>query len=276
MTPEPTDVPHSDGMPALGLGTWQNEDPDQCATSVETALEMGYRHIDTAQIYGNERAVGEGIERAGVSREDVFLATKVWIDSLSYQDAIETTEESLEKLGTDYVDLLYVHWPSRAYDPAETCRALDELYDDGLTRNVGVSNFDPHHIDEARDHLDAPLFANQVELHPYLPQTELRDYAAETDLNLVAYSPLARGGVLDDDTLSEIAARHDASTPQVVLAWHREHGITAIPKATSEAHIRDNWQSTELELTADEVETIDSIDHHERLLNPDFGPSWSE
>jgi diketogulonate reductase-like aldo/keto reductase len=275
MSPDPDDVPQHDEMPALGLGTWQNDEHDQCVESVQTALEMGYRHIDTAQIYGNERAVGEGIESATVPREDIFLATKVWIDSLSYEDALETTAESLEKLGTDYVDLLYVHWPSREYDPAETARALDELYDDGRTLNIGVSNFEPRHIDEIRDHLDAPLFANQVELHPYLPQTELREYATETDLNVVAYSPLARGGVLDDDTLSEIAQRHDASPPQVALAWHRAHGITAIPKATSEAHIRDNWQSIDLELTADEIETIDSTDHHERLLNPDFGPSWS-
>jgi diketogulonate reductase-like aldo/keto reductase len=277
MTPDPTDVPRTSEMPMLGFGTWQNDDHDQCVESVQTALDMGYRHIDTAQIYRNEAAVGEGIERSEVARDDIFLATKVWIDNLSYQDALDTTAESLDKLGTEYVDLLYVHWPSRTYDPAETCRALDELSDDGTIERIGVSNFEPHHVDEAREHLDTPVFANQVETHPYLPQTELRRYADETDLELVAYSPLARGNVLGDETLGEIADRHDVSEPQVALAWLRANGVTAIPKATSEAHIRDNWESLALELSDDEVAAIDDINHRERLINPDFGPdSWSE
>lgn len=276
MTPDPTAVPRSTEMPMLGFGTWQNDEHDQCVESVQTALDMGYRHVDTAQIYGNEAAVGDGIERSTVPREDIFLATKVWIDSLSYQDVLDTTAESLDKLGTEYVDLLYVHWPARTYDPEETCRALDELYDDGTIDRIGVSNFDPQHIDDAREHLDAPVFANQVETHPYLPQTELREYTAENDIELVAYSPLARANVLGDDTLGEIADHHDASEPQVALAWLRAHGVTAIPKATGEAHIQDNWESLTVELTDDEIAAIDDIDHDERLINPDFGPdSWS-
>ncbi len=276
MTPTPADVPVADGMPMLGLGTWQNDEYDDCVQSVETALEMGYRHIDTAQIYGNEDAVGEGIQRADVSRDEIFLATKVWTSNLSYEDVLESTEESLDKLGTEYVDLLYVHWPANEYEPAGTFRAFDELYDDGVIRNVAVSNFEPEHIEEARDHLDAPLFANQIELHPFLPQTELREYAESTDIELVAYSPLARGDVIGNETLSEIADSHGASEPQVALAWLRENDITAIPKATGEDHIRDNWESLELELSEEELARIENISHQERKVNPDFSPdSWS-
>ena len=172
-------IPHADQMPMLGLGTWQNDDSQQCADSVETALEMGYRHVDTAQIYKNEDAVGDGIAAADVDREDIFLATKVWIDRLSSDDVISSTKDSLDRLGTDYLDLLYVHWPAGEYEPAETLQAFAELYEEGTIRNIGVSNFEPEHVDEARRAIDAPIFANQVELHPLLQQSELREYAAD-------------------------------------------------------------------------------------------------
>ena len=259
----------------LGLGTWQNDDPQACASSVETALEMGYRHVDTAQAYGNEDAVGDGLAAADVPREDIFLATKVWNSNLAGEDVVETTEESLDKLGVDAVDLLYVHWPAGAYDPEGTLSAFDELYEQGKIRNVAVSNFEPHHVEEAMELLDAPLFANQVEMHPFLPQEELRAHAEEHDYELVAYSPLARGGVFDSDVLTDIAADHDASAPQVSLAWLREKGVTAIPKATGRDHIADNWGSLGLELSDAEVERIDAIDHRERKVDPDFGPdAW--
>ena len=268
-------VARANGMPVLGLGTWKNEDPAACAESVRTALEMGYRHIDTAQIYGNEAAVGEGIAAADVDREEVFLATKVWISNLSRADVVETTQESLAKLGVDAVDLLYVHWPAGEYDPDETLPAFDELVDRGLTDRVGVSNFEPDHVERAMETLDAPVFANQVETHPFCTQTELREHAAEHGYELVAYSPLARGAVFDDETLAEIAAAHDASAAQVSLAWLREKGVTAIPKATSEAHIRDNWASRNLALTDAEIDAIDAIDRTHREVYPDFAPdAW--
>ena len=274
LTPE--SVPRTDGMPMLGLGTWENDDPEECATSVEMALEMGYRHIDTAQVYRNEAAVGEGLAAASVDREDIFLATKVWTSKLAADDVLESTHESLDKLGTDYVDLLYVHWPANRYDPEETLPAFETLKDDGRIRNIGVSNFEPHHVDRAREVLDEPIFANQVEFHPFLQQTELREYANETDLNLVAYSPLARGTVFGNETLADIAADHGVSEAQVSLAWVREKGVTAIPKATSEAHIRDNWESLRLELDDDELARIDAIEKTDRRVNPDFGPdAWA-
>ena len=266
--------PRTNGMPMLGLGTWENENPDQCAASVRTALETGYRHIDTAKIYGNERAVGRGIDEADVPREDVFLATKVWIDSLAYEDAIEATRAALDRLGVDAVDLMYVHWPARTYDAEETLQAFDELYDEGLIDRIGISNFEPDQVREAVSLTDAPVFANQVECHPMLPQEELRSVCADHDVEVVAYSPLARGAVFENETLSSVAAARDVSAAQVSLAWLREKGVTAIPKATSTDHIEDNWASLDLELTDEEVAAIDDIDVRRREVDPDFGP-WN-
>jgi len=268
------ETPTANGMPVFGLGTWQNDDHDQCAESVETALNLGYRHIDTAQAYRNEEAVGRGIAAADVDRDDIFLATKVWISNLDHDTVITSAKQSLDKLGTDYVDLLYVHWPAREYEPTETLAAFDQLYDEGLIERVGVSNFEPEHLDRAREVLDAPLFANQVEMHPFLPQGELREYAAETDLELVAYSPLARGDVIGDPTLESLAQKHDATEPQISLAWLREKGVTVIPKATSEAHIRDNAASLSVSLDEEDIQRIDDIEKRTRKVDPDFSPDW--
>ena len=268
------DVPTSDGMPALGLGTWENDDPEQCTESVKTALEMGYRHVDTAQIYGNEAAVGKGLSAADVDRDDVFLATKVWIDNLAPEDVAASTRESLQKLDTEYVDLLYVHWPAGAYDPEETLSAFAELRDDGLIDRIGVSNFEPEHLDAATDALGEAPFANQVECHPLLRQEELREYADANGVELVGYSPLARGKILDEPTVGEIAEKHGVSAAQVSLAWLREKGVTAIPKATGEDHIADNWASLGLELDDEDIQQIDGLGRTDRQLNPDFGPNW--
>jgi 2,5-diketo-D-gluconate reductase B len=269
--------PETRGMPLLGLGTWQNDDPDQCAETVATALDAGYRHIDTAQAYRNEDAVGEGIARADVDREDIFLATKVWIDNLSHEDVISTTEDSLDRLGVDYVDLMYVHWPAREYEAEETLGAFQQLLNEGLIERIGVSNFEPEHLDRATEVLGEQPFANQVEMHPLLQQPELRRYAEDNGVELVAYSPLARGQVFEVDELTEIAERHGVSEAQVSLAWLREKGVTAIPKATSEDHVRDNWASLDLELSDAEVSTIDGLEETDRRVHPDFAPdAWSE
>ena len=269
--------PMAGEMPMLGLGTWENEDPEQCAESVATALETGYRHIDTAQIYGNEDAVGDGIARADVPREDVFLATKVWIDKLGYDDVLASTRESLDRLGVDYVDLLYVHWPAQAYDPERTLAAFQELRDEGVIERIGVSNFEPEHLDRATEALGEQPFANQVEVHPLLQQDDLRRYCEADGIELVAYSPLARGEVFDVPELNDIAAEHGVSEAQVSLAWLREKGVTTIPKATGEDHITDNWASLDLELRDEEIATIDGIDRTDRRVHPGFGPdAWDE
>ncbi|EMA45532.1 aldo/keto reductase [Halobiforma nitratireducens] len=270
----PDACPTASGIPMLGLGTWQNTDADECAESVRTALETGYRHVDTAQAYENEDAVGEGIARADVDGEDVFLATKVWISNLGHDDVLETARESLDRLGVDTVDLLYVHWPAEAYDPEGTLAAFDRLYDEGLIENVGVSNFLPEQLEAAADILDAPILANQVELHPLLPQEDIRKACGTNDIEVVAYSPLARGEVFDQAEIQTVAEKHGVSEAQVSLAWLREKGVVSIPKATGEAHVRDNWASVGLELDEEDVDRIDGIDERERQVDPDFGP-WN-
>jgi len=259
-------------MPSLGIGTWQNTDPAACANAVATALDMGYRHVDTAQAYDNEESVGEGLAHADVPREDVFLATKVWIEQLAHDDVLTSTEESLAKLGVDYVDLLYVHWPAGAYDPEDTLAAFDELYDEGLIERIGISNFEPEQVTNAIETADAPIFANQIECHPLLPQDDLRAHCADHDVEVVAYSPLARGEVFDVPEIQAVAEKHGVSEAQVSLAWLDEKGVTAIPKATSEAHVRDNWASRTVELDDEDVATIDGIDRRERQVDPSFAP----
>ncbi|MFC4360393.1 aldo/keto reductase [Halobium salinum] len=264
-------------IPALGLGTWQNTDPEQCAESVRLALESGYTHVDTAQFYGNERAVGEGIAAASVPREEVFVATKLHPEQtgLAYDEVLDGVEDSLRRLGVDTLDLLYVHWPVGNYDAAETLPAFDELVDRGTVDHVGVSNFGPDLLDEALDVLDAPLFAHQVEMHPLLQQEALLEHAREHDYYQVAYSPLAQGGAFDVPEVVRIAERRGVSPAQVCLAWLlSKENVTAVPKATSEAHIADNRAALDLALTSAEVESIDGVRRTERLIEREGAP-WS-
>ena len=252
----------------FGLGTYENDDPDQCAESVRVALDAGYRHVDTAQMYGNEAAVGEGLAAADVDREDVFVATKLQPGNLAYDDVLSTTEESRDRLGVDTIDLMYVHWPLDAYDPEETLPALDAIRDRGLVRHVGLSNFTPDQLTDAIDRLESPLFAHQVEMHPYLQQAELRDLAREHDHYLVAYSPLAKGSVADDDTLRAVAEEVDATAAQVALAWLRsKERVVPIPKATGRDHIEENLASLDVDLDDDAIERIDELDRGEREVD---------
>jgi 2,5-diketo-D-gluconate reductase B len=278
---------------SIGLGTYENTDPETCANAVEHALEAGYRHVDTAEGYDNEQAVGEGIARSSVDREDAFLATKVSPDNLAHDDVIAHARASMDRLGVDYLDLLYVHWPIRAYDPEGTLSALDELHAEGLVRNVGLSNFRPDQLETALDHLDAPLFAHQVECHVMLPQEELRAMAREHDHHLVAYSPLAKGAVTEVAVLQEIAADHDVPQPsgseasegasrsraptaaQVALAWlAARESVVPIPKAASEAHIEENLAAMDLELTDEEVARVDGVEERRRTVDFEEAP-WN-
>ena len=267
------DVPTvANGLPALGLGTYKNTG-EQATESVRTALEMGYRHVDTAAYYENEAAVGAGIAASSVPRDDVVVATKLWYDDLGREDVVPAAKASMSRLDLDSVDLLYVHWPAGSYAAAGTMPALNELHDAGLIDNVAVSNFTPEQLATAQDHSAAPIVANQVECHPLLQQDELRNYCENEDIAVVAYAPIARGKVADVPELTDIAAKHDVSEVQVSLAWLRQHGVAAIPKATGEAHIRANWESQELALDDGDMATIDNLDREERLIDPGFA-AW--
>ena len=266
-------------IPEIGLGTYRNTDREQCRDNVRTALEVGYRHIDTAEAYGNEEAVGEGIPTAGVSREDVFLATKVlhpkFADGYAYDDIVDSVHDCLDRLGADRVDLLYgVHWPGGDYDPEETFDACADLLDDGVANNIGVCNLTPRLLDEAREASDVPIRALQVEMHPLLQQRELRDYCATHDIALVAYAPLGYGAVFESPEIREIAGKHEVSEARVSLAWLREKGVASIPKASVDDHIRDNWASLEFDLDREDIEAIDGIETEDRQYDPDYAPAW--
>ncbi|MGA9402286.1 aldo/keto reductase [Haladaptatus sp.] len=265
-----------DELPPIGLGTYKNTDPEECAEVVAAALELGYHHVDTARAYDNEEYVGDGIEQADTDREDVFLATKVWDDMLAHDDVHTSAAASLDDLGVDTIDLLYVHWPRDTYDAEGTLPAFDELREEGKIEHVGLSNFTPEQLDEARAVLDAPIFAHQVEMHPLLQQEELQEYAREDDHWLVAYAPVARGEVAEVDEIQEVAERHDATPYQVSLAWlAAKENVAAIPKTSSEEHLRDNLAARELDLSEEDIATIDGIERVERFIDPDDAP-WNQ
>lgn len=259
-------------IPAIGLGTWQNTDAETCQDSVAAALDMGYRHVDTAQAYGNEVHVGEGLEKADVDRDDVFLATKVWTTELAHDDVLRSTRKSLERLETDYVDALYVHWPAGEYSAEDTLSAFEELRENGEVRHIGVSNFTPRHLDEAVDVVDVSV--HQFEMHPLLQQEELVEASKSRGLEVVAYSPLARGEIFEVPEIRDVAEKHGVSEARVAVAWLLEKGVHPIPKASSRDHVRDNFGALDLELDGEDVRRIDSIEGEERLIDPEFAPKW--
>ena len=252
-------------LPSPGLGTSGNRG-ETCRRAAREALETGYRHVDTAQMYGNEAAVGAAIRESSVDRENVVVATKIHPRNLAYADAKRTARESLDRLGLEAVDLLYVHWPINAYDPPATLRAMDELRDEGVTRHVAVSNFTPSLLDEARELLESPIAANQVECHPLLQREELRAYARAHEHSLVAYAPLG-GAKLTHPTLESIAGKHGVPVPLVCLAWTLSlDGVVPIPKATGE-HVRENWEARGLDLDDADHERIAAIEETRRLFD---------
>jgi 2,5-diketo-D-gluconate reductase B len=262
-------------LPAIGLGT-SGMTGDECVESVRSALDMGYRHVDTAQMYDNEPAVGAGLRLADVEREDIVLASKVHPENLAAADAKRTARESLVRLGVDTMDMLYVHWPTNAYEPEKTLPAMDELFDEGVMRHLCVSNFTPELLDQARDILDADIAAHQVECHPLLPQDELREYAVDHGHTLVGYCPLGQGKIFDVPELQEVAQRHDTSPAAVCLAWAVEkEALVPIPKASSVEHLEANWEATKLDLTDEDVATIDGIEEERRLIDPDRA-AWNQ
>ncbi|WP_255170406.1 aldo/keto reductase [Natrononativus amylolyticus] len=255
-------------LPEPGFGTSGHEG-DSCTENVVAALEAGYRHVDTAQMYDNEAAVGEALERADVPREEVFLATKVHPSNLAPEDVLESTEASLDRLGVDAADLLYVHWPTGAYDAAETLPAFDEARERGLTRHVGVSNFTTDLLEEAAEILESPVLAHQVESHPWFPQDELVSYARERAITTVAYCPLAQGDVVDSDELEAVAEGYDATPAQVTMAWFAgREGVVAIPKG-SDDHVAENLAGHDLDLDDEDRARIDDLAAGRRLVDPD-------
>lgn len=252
-------VPSADlAMPALGFGTWQLEG-DVARSLVESALEIGYRHIDTAAAYRNEREVGAAIKASGVARSDVFLTTKIWVDSFADGDLQKAAEKSVERLGTT-VDLLLLHWPKPTPPLEETIRALNEVKAKGLTRAIGVSNFPTAVFNRAVELSESPLATNQVEYHPYLSQRAVIDAARKAGASVTAWSPLAQGKVVGDPVLEAIAEAHGKTVGQVTLRWLvQQDGVAAIPRTSSAKRAGENFDIFDFRLTDDEMAQIHGL-----------------
>jgi 2,5-diketo-D-gluconate reductase B len=259
-------------VPVLGFGTWLITGPD-AAEAVRDALEIGYRQIDTARAYENEREVGRGIADSGVPREEIFLTTKVPPDDAAADDVQRDCEQSLERLGVDYLDLLLLHWPSPDVPVEETLKAFTALRADGRIRNLGVSNFPAGLLKQALD--VAPVFCNQVEYHPFLDQSRLLELARANDVLITAYSPLAHGKVPADETLNRIGDAHGKTAGQVALRWllDQDH-VSPIPKASSHERRVENFEVFDFELSAEERAEIDGLPKDVRTGDPPWAPDW--
>ncbi|WP_201582031.1 aldo/keto reductase [Psychrobacter glacincola] len=267
-------------IPVLGLGTWQSTGQD-CVDVVSQALKMGYEHIDTAQAYGNEKEVGQGIKQSGVSRDKFFLTTKIFPDDMKFEPEklIAAAKRSLADLDTDYVDLLLLHWPDDRVPLSETIPALCELQKQGLTRHIGVSNFNIANIIEAEKYADVPIVVNQVEFHPFIKQKTLQTFLNNHHILLEAYSPLARGDVFDNEIIKEIADKHNVTPAQISLAWilADKHRI-AIPKTSNPDHLQGNLDAIKVQLSADDIEKISSLARADgrKIKHPDYSPEWDD
>lgn len=261
-------------MPVLGVGTFQLKG-DACRQAVKTALSLGYRHLDTARMYKNEKEVAAGIREAGVPREDFFLTTKLQMGQLDPDGVRQSCEDSLRDLETDYVDLLLIHWPDGAVPLEDTLGAMVALKKEGKIRDLGVSNFTVTWLQKALAATEEPIFCNQIEYHPYIQQGPPMQVCREQGIAVVAYSPLARGRAAKDEQLREIGKKYNKTAAQVALRWEvRQSGVAAIPKGSSEEHLRENLDIFDFELDHDDLAAIGSGAHNTRLIDPDFAPLW--
>ena len=255
-------------MPWLGLGVFKVEEGQELVNAVKTAITHGYRSIDTAAVYGNEVGVGQGIRKAieeeGIAREDLFITSKVWNSELGYEKTIEAYEESLTKLGLDYLDLYLIHWPVEG-KYKDAWRALEKLYKDGRVKAIGVSNFHIHHLKDLLTDAEIKPMVNQIEYHPRLTQKDLQVFCEQQKIQLEAWSPLMQGQLLDNDDLKNIAAKYEKSVAQVILRWDLQNGVVTIPKSTKEHRIVENANVFDFELTTEDMDRINRLNQNHRV-----------
>ncbi|MEW9095304.1 MAG: aldo/keto reductase [Clostridiaceae bacterium] len=255
-------------MPWLGLGVFRAEDSPKLVDAVKTAIKNGYRSIDGAAIYDNEVSMGkgiaEGIKAAGISREDLFITSKVWNADLGYESTIKAYETSLKKLGLDYLDLYLIHWPVEG-KYKDAWRALEYLYKQGRVKAIGVSNFQVHHLENLMKDAEIKPMINQIEFHPRLTQSKVRAFCKQNDIQVEAWSPLMVGKLFDNEILKEIADKYNKSVAQIILRWDIQNEIVTIPKSTNEGRIIENSQIFDFELTNEEVEKINSLNQDLRV-----------
>lgn len=260
-------------MPVLGYGVFRVENGAELAEAVKTAIKKGYRSIDTAQIYGNEEMVGQGIKEAIaeglVTREELFITSKVWNAGLNYEDALAAYDDSLSKMGLDYLDLYLIHWPGHD-QYLDAYKALETIYKEGRVRSIGVSNFQVHHLENLLKETEIKPVINQIEFHPRLTQQEVRNYCMEHDIQVEAWSPLMNGELLKDETIQSIAAKHNKTAAQIVLKWDLQHQVVTIPKTMTESRMEENINVFDFELTTEEMAQIDALNENFRCgPNPD-------
>ncbi|MCM3316450.1 aldo/keto reductase [Rummeliibacillus stabekisii] len=262
-------------MPAVGYGTFRVKDSNELADMVVVAIKEGYRHIDTAHIYQNEESVGRGIKKAIdeglVTREELFVTSKVWNDGLTYDETIAAYEESLRKLGLDYLDLYIIHWPGLDENYVEVYKALEELYNNKRVKNIGVSNFHVHHLETLLSKTTVVPTVNQIEFQPKLTQVEVREYCKKHGIQVEAWSPLMNGEILNHEVLVDIAKKYNKSTAQIVLKWDLDNDVITIPKSMTPSRIRENLELFDFELTQDEIDKISSLNEGFH-----FGPNPDE
>jgi 2,5-diketo-D-gluconate reductase A len=257
-------------IPQLGLGVWQIPN-EEVAGVIHNALDNGYRSIDTAAIYGNEEGVGEGIRTASVSRDELFITTKVWNDRQGFDETLRAADESLKRLGLESVDLYLIHWPAPARNAyVDTWRAMIRLKEEGRAKSIGVSNFHVPHLQRLFDETGVVPVLNQIELHPLLQQKELREFNAAHGIVTESWSPLARAGILDDPTITGLAQKHGKTPAQIILRWHIELGLVVIPKSVNPQRIRENIAVFDFQLDTEDLAAIERLDRGERTgLDPD-------
>ncbi len=255
-------------MPLFGLGTYQSHG-QEVEKAVRSALDIGYRLIDTAAMYGNEEEVGKAIRASGIAREDIFITTKLWNSDHGYENALQAFDESLKNLDIDYIDLFLIHWPVEGLR-AETWRAFEELYSGDRLRAIGVSNYLTRHLEDLLDIAQTPPAVNQVEFSPFLYQKDLLEFCRKRDIWLEAYSPLTKGRKLDDPELQSIAARYDKSTAQILIRWALQHHIITIPKSAHHARIEENAQVFDFQISDEDMQAMDSMNEN---LHTAWNPS---
>lgn len=255
-------------MPWFGLGVWKAKDGEEVKRAVKSALATGYRSVDTAAVYGNETGVGEGIRESDISREELFITTKVWNADQGYETTLQAFEESRKKLGLAYIDLYLIHWPVKE-KYKETWKALEKLYKDGLVRAIGVSNFQAHHLEDLIANSETTPMVNQVEYHPYLTQQELHTFCKDNGIQLEAWSPLMQGN-LSDPVLIDLSEKYQKSAAQIVLRWDLQNQVVTIPKSVTESRIVENANIFDFELTADDMDKLSQLNQNKRFgADPD-------
>ena len=256
-------------MPRIGLGVYKMTEPDIALKAITSALDTGYRHIDTASLYANESEVGEAVRNSSVPREEIFITTKVWNKDQGYDQTLRAFEKSLELLGLEYIDLYLTHWPVKE-TYVDTYRAIERLYEEKLIRATGVSNHHQHHLEAIAAKANIKPMVNQIECHPRLTQFDLRTYCAEQGIAVTSWSPLARGGLLNEPTLLRISSKYGKSPAQVIVRWHLQHDLIVIPKSVTPARIAENIDVFDFELSFEDMKNIDSLNLNERTgADPD-------